>query len=157
MLEAEIIRPIIVNDLDRLVEIEQKCFHKYAAYSRRQLKYLITKANSICLAECIGEILRGFIIVIYRRDLGMAGIETLNVDPLYQRKGIGKKLLAVAEQNISYYGLRKLKLEVSMGNHTAITLYEKLGFRLISIRKNYYWYEHHGTRDAYRMIKELTT
>ena len=157
MLEAGIIRPISVIDLDQLVELEQKCFNKNTAYSRQELKYLITKAKSICLAESLQETLRGFIIVTYRKCLSMAGIETLNVSPIYQGKGIGNKLLAAAEENIHYQGLKKLKLEVSMGNYTAIALYEKSGFRQVSILKNYYCYEHYGTKDAYLMIKNLTT
>jgi len=157
MFEAGIIRTISPSDLNQLVEIEQICFHKHTAYSRRQLKYLITKAKSICLAECYQQTLRGFIIVTFRGDGRVAGIETLNVDPLYRGKGIGKKLLAAAEENMFYQGLKKLKLEVSMGNHRAIALYEKSGFRRVSILKNYYWYRHHGTRNAYQMIKKLTT
>jgi len=152
-----VIRKITSGDLDRIIELERKCFNEYIAYTPRQLKYLITMANSNCLAETIQETLRGFIVVLYKKGTSVAGIETLNVDPIFQGEGIGKKLLNAAEEDMYLYGIKTIRLEVSVGNVSAIKLYEKSGFRKIRILKNYYIYEQHGTYDAYRMIKELTT
>jgi len=152
-----VIRKITSGDLDRIIEMERKCFNKYVAYTPRQLKYLITIANSNCLAETIQETLRGFIIVLYKKGTVVAGIETLNVDPMFQGNGIGKKLLKAAEEEMYPNGIKMIRLEVSAGNVSAIKLYEKSGFRKIRILKNYYYYKQCGTYDAYRMIKELTT
>lgn len=142
-------------DLPKVIELEMKCFENLIAYSPYQLKYLITKANSNCLGECISEILRGFIIVLYKNGTRVAGIETINVDPEYHGNGIGKKLLSAAEDDMKKKGINKINLEVSTGNIRAIRLYEKYGYYIDDYLKNYYRYDHFGTRDAYKMIKKL--
>ena len=152
-----VIRKITSGDLDKIIELEKKCFNRYVAYNPRQLKYLITMANSNCLAETIQETLRGFVIVLYKKGTVVAGIETLNVDPIFQGNGIGKKLLKAAEEDMYSNGIKNIRLEVSAGNSLAIKLYEKSGFRKIRILKNYYTYKQYGTYNAHRMIKKLTT
>ena len=62
-----------------------------------------------------------------------------------------------AEEDMLHKNIKKIRLEVSMGNIPALNLYKKSGFRIKSILKNYYFNEHHGTHDAFRMIKDLTT
>ncbi len=79
----------------------------------------------------------------------------MNVDPPFQGNGIAKKLLKAAEEDMFQKSIKKIRLEVSMGNIPALKLYEKSGFRIKSILKNYYYNEHNGTLDAFRMIKEL--
>jgi len=151
------IRKIIPDDLGRIIELERKCFNENIAYNPRQIKYLITMANSNCLTETVQDILRGFIIVLYKKGSVVAGIETLNVDPIFQGKGIGKKLLMAAEEDMRPNGVKKIRLEVSVSNLSAVNLYEKSGFRKIKMLKNYYHYKQYGSNNAYRMIKELTT
>jgi len=150
------IRNINCIDLNDIIEIEKKCFNHYIAYTPKQLRYLITKANSSCLLESFQEITRGFIIVLYKKDSYVAGVETLNVDPMHQGKGIGKKLLKAAEEEMFGKDIQRIRLEVSTGNQTAINLYERSGFRKIALLKNYYRYEHHGSHNAFRLVKLLT-
>jgi len=157
MLCGGIIREASNSDLEEIVEIERRCFARNIAYSKRQLKYLLTKANSDCLTMNIAESLKGFILVLYKRGSRVAGIETIDVDPNFQGKGIGTSLLEAAEENMKSNGIEKIILEVSVGNHLAIKFYERAGFRKATILKDYYFYEHHGSRDAYRMVKDLTT
>lgn len=152
-----VIRRITSFDLDRVIELEKKCFNEQIAYNPKQLKYLISKANSNCLADTVQETIRGFIIVLYKNNSDIAGIETINVDPIHQGKGIGKKLIYASEQDMYIRGINKVRLEVSVGNFIAINLYERSGFRRIAFLKNYYKNEYYGTHDAYRMIKQLTT
>ena len=152
-----VIRRISQDDLDEIIKLERKCFNSYIAYTPKQLKYLIIKANSSCLAETLEEIFRGFIIILYKQKSQIAGIETLNVDPIFQGNGIGKKLLQAAEEDMYKKSIKKIRLEVSTLNNIAINLYERSGFRKVAFLKNYYSYDHYGTKDAYRMVKDLTT
>jgi ribosomal protein S18 acetylase RimI-like enzyme len=152
-----IIRELELFDLNRVIELERKCFDEYNAYSSKQLTYLIKSANSCCLAEINNDFIRGFIIVLYKNRSNVAGIETLNVDPNFRGSGIGKKLLMSAEEEMHIKHIRTIRLEVSTANIPAIRLYEKSGFRKTAILKNYYKYQYFGTRNAFRMIKELTT
>jgi ribosomal-protein-alanine N-acetyltransferase len=157
IMHSDLLRKIDLNDLNRIVELERKCFGEQLAYTPKQLKYLINKANSYCLAEVDNELIRGFIIILYKNGSGVAGIETLNVDPIFRGNGIGRKLLIAAEKEMFSRAIRRVRLEVSTGNTPAISLYEKSGFRKTSILKNYYKNQIFGNNDAFRMIKELTT
>ncbi len=152
-----IIRSITLFDLDKIIELEKKCFNKFIAYTPKQLKYLITRAHSLSLAEISHEVLRGFIIVLYKNGSRVAVIETLNVDPMFQGNGIGKKLLLAAEKEMNSRGIKSIRLEVSIGNNSAIKLYEKSGFSKIAILRNYYMNNQFGSRDAFKMVKELIT
>jgi ribosomal protein S18 acetylase RimI-like enzyme len=149
------IRIAIPDDFERIVELENLCFPKEHAYTRRQLHYLLIKANSTVLVETTGALIRGFLIILYRRGTTVAGIETINVDPTHRKKGIGLRLLSVAEEHLRKKGIHKIRLEVSTANNAAIKLYEHAGFQKIMLLKKYYHYDHEGSRDAYRMVKEL--
>jgi ribosomal protein S18 acetylase RimI-like enzyme len=52
-------------------------------------------------------------------------------------------------------GKRWSQLEVSEGNKTAFKLYKKAGYKIKERLKQYYSYQHEGTRDAIRMVKAL--
>jgi len=144
-----------LDDLDRIVELEKKCFQDNLSYSRRQLRYLLTKANSTFLVETYEETVRGFIIILYKKGTTVAGVETVDVDPNHQKQGIGLHLLKEAEEEMKNKGIKKIRLEVSTTNLAAIALYKKAGFRTFVLLKNYYLYNHQGSRDAVRMIKNL--
>ncbi|MGF3584375.1 MAG: GNAT family N-acetyltransferase [Thermoplasmatota archaeon] len=143
------------RDIERIVEIEKKCFKNNLGYSEKQLLYLIKKANSTCLVETKNNILRGFIIILYRKGTKVAGVETVDVDPAFQKQNIGLKLLKAAEKDMKKHGIKKARLEVSTKNTPAIRLYEKAGFKKVGAIKNYYIFDHDGSRDVFRMVKEL--
>ncbi len=147
------IRDATANDIHDIFVLEQKCFLDNQAYSAKQLTYLIKKANSCCLVETSEKIICGFIIVLFRRGTKVAGIETIGIDPNFQRKGIGKKLIKTAENEILKRGIKKIRLEVSVGNTPAVKLYQKSGYIITSLLKDYYRFEHYGSYDAYRMKK----
>ena len=157
MLDFGVIRKATYMDLPKITELEKACFENEIAYTQKQLTYLITRANSNCLVETYNDEIRGFLIVLYKRGAGVAGIETLSVGNQYRGKGIAQKLLYSSEQDMFFKGIKKIRLEVSMGNTAAIKLYQKSGYRIKSILKEYYYFKHFGTHDAYKMEKELTT
>ncbi len=145
----------MLNDFERIVELEHLCFPREHAYSRRQLRYLLTKAHSMVLVETLDDVIRGFVIVLFRRGTTVAGIETINVDPGFRKKGIGLRLLSAAEECLRKSGIRTIRLEVAITNTAAIALYEHAGFYRVKVLKKYYHFSHQGSRDAYRMIKTL--
>ncbi len=51
-----------------------------------------------------------------------------------------------------HLGYRNINLEVRISNQKAINLYKKYGFKIVTIRKNYYQDNH---EDAYLMIKKM--
>ena len=56
----------------------------------------------------------------------------------YQRKGFGKALVQFLMSKLLDEKCFKFFLEVRESNHAAKKLYEKLGFIVIGLRKNYY-------------------
>jgi ribosomal protein S18 acetylase RimI-like enzyme len=155
MIEAAAIRKAEPDDIEAIVAIEKRCFTEATAYPKSQLSYLIYKANSTCLVETYAEVIRGFVVVLYRKGTGGGYLETLDVDPAYQGQGIGLRLLFAAEEEMKRRGLSFSQLEVSEGNKTAIALYQKVGYKPKKRLAGYYRFEHHGSRDAVRMIKTL--
>ena len=59
------------------------------------------------------------------------GILSMGVDPKLQRQGIGKLLMAAAEEEARKKGYGKMGLTVDVNNFSAINFYEKLGWTKI--------------------------
>ena len=74
------------------------------------------------------------------------------VHPDFRRRGIGEMLVAALEEQLRQRGSQMLLLEVRDSNAPAIALYEKLGFRQVGLRKNYY---RNPKEDARILRKEL--
>ena len=74
---------------------------------------------------------------IMQKVLDEANLLLMAIAPKYQGNGFGAKILNDA---ITRLGSKCLQvfLEVRQSNHTAIALYEKVGFHQIDLRKNYY-------------------
>ncbi|MCW4002555.1 MAG: GNAT family N-acetyltransferase [Candidatus Bathyarchaeota archaeon] len=149
------IRKATPNDIDQISAIEKKCFEGPRAYAKRRLAYLALEANSTCLVMTEEGDILGFIIVLYRKGSCIANIETIDVDPQFQKQGIGMSLLVAAEADMKKRGMKISQLEVSERNEAAIKLYQKAGYTAKERLINYYKFEHCGTRHAIRMVKAL--
>lgn len=67
-----------------------------------------------------------------------AEILNIAVDKAFRQQGYGKKLLQHILYTADQYHTMQIFLEVRSSNLAAIKLYEKLGFKQIGLRKNYY-------------------
>jgi ribosomal-protein-alanine N-acetyltransferase len=125
--------------LDEFAEIEQKCF-KREAFSTRHIGYLLSDYNSISLYARVDGKIAGFIIgQIVMEGVTPAGhILTIDVAPLYRRKGIAERLLKETEAILRGKGVKECLLEVREDNVAALKLYEKLGYRKVAKLENYY-------------------
>lgn len=74
------------------------------------------------------------------------------VSPEHRRKGIAEALVLALADALRQKGSCKLTLEVRASNASAIALYEKLEFKQIGLRKNYY---RNPKEDALILQKEL--
>lgn len=72
------------------------------------------------------------------------------VDASSRRKGIASKLVQKLLLEAQKDKIDKVVLEVSESNEKAILLYKKMGFEIVSKRKNYY-----GNQDALLMMLEI--
>ena len=67
-----------------------------------------------------------------------AEILTLGVLPNSRRKGIAFTLLNYASTELKNNGVQEIFLDVNINNFAARRLYEKLDFKQVAVRKNYY-------------------
>jgi len=125
--------------LDKLCEIEEQCFDQ-EAFTKRQIAYLLTDYNTIALvAEANGDV-AGFIVaqVEIENNMLYGHIITINVAPIYRRKGIASRMLKETEDILKQKGITECHLEVREDNTTALKLYQNRGFQKISrLKKNY--------------------
>lgn len=104
-------------------------------------------------------------IVVERRELvvgygilsvaaGEAHILNLCVDPMYRKLGYGDRLLDEILLRARQAEVNQIFLEVRPSNESAISLYQKKGFRQIAFRPAYYQ-AHKGREDAAVLSKVL--
>jgi ribosomal-protein-alanine N-acetyltransferase len=74
----------------------------------------------------------------YWAILEEAHITLLGIVPEYQRQGLGQALLYALLRSAHQRGLERATLEVRISNQSALTLYQKFGFREAGRRKRYY-------------------
>lgn len=85
----------------------------------------------------INQMICGFLVISVAFD--EVEILQLGIDKAYQNQKFGTDLVTYVLGRLdSRYSISKVFLEVSVNNYPAIALYKKLGFTLITIRKNYY-------------------
>lgn len=137
-------------DLQKLMILEKQSFTD-ECFSQSQMKYLLTKANSLILVVEDKTNLLGSIILLKRRNSYSLRIYSLAVNPKYRGKGIGKKLLEITEEKAIQLGLKTLSLEVKSTNSAAISLYGNNGFIKTKEKNNYYT----DGSAAYIMRKEI--
>jgi ribosomal-protein-alanine N-acetyltransferase len=149
------IRKANAEDITDIFEIEQRAFAGPTAYTKRHLEYLVLRAGSTSLVETCGNKIRGFIIITYEWGSLTGNVETIDTDPAFHGQGIGLRLLMAAETEMRMRGKKFAQLEVSEKNEPAIRLYKKAGYIVTEKLERYYEHEHHGTRNALRMMKAL--
>ncbi len=119
---------------------------KYDAWSQRVFVDCLS-VNYPCVVALVDEIVAGFCII--SMDLISAHILNIGVEKTKRGIGIGsllmKKAVLIAEQN----NLELMRLEVSVDNIIAQSLYKKFGFRELSLKKDYYTIEPGLKGDAY--------
>lgn len=80
-----------------------------------------------------------------------AHITNIAVDPAYQGRKVGSRLLLSIVTEAIARGAQVLSLEVRVSNHAAQQMYEKFGFKTMNVRKSYYI---ETNEDAYVMVIE---
>lgn len=139
-----------LSDLNEIMLVEATCFGE-DAFSRQQIAYLISHAKGIFLKVIYDKKVIGYISFPTSERHHTGRIYSIAVVPGYRNYGVGGKLL---DQTIEYATQKQLKavfLEVRTDNSAAISVYEKKGFVIRSIKPEYY----HDGADAYSMVLYL--
>ncbi len=128
------IRRMTQNDIASLATLEVRCFT--VPWSYAMLQDELENENALYLiAEKEG------IIVGYAgawRILDEGHITNIAVDPIRQREGIGRQLLAALLEGLAGSGVQKATLEVRKSNAAAVALYQAFDFRVAGVRRAYY-------------------
>lgn len=143
------IASMTVLDLDEVLKIESDSFS--FPWSRNSFHTEITGNRYAYYLVCR--------LKDSRRVIGYGGIwtlfdeahiTTLAVHSLYRQAGVGTFIITSLIKNALHEGARRVFLEVRDSNREARNLYEKLQFKVIGRRKNYYFDE-----DALVMLREF--
>ncbi len=118
----------------QVAALEKLCFSD--AWSESSIRSELNNRLSLWLVAVEGDAVAGYIGS--QTVLGWADMMNLCVSPEYRRRGIGEKLTLELERRLRENKTEQLSLEVRVSNESAIALYEKLGFRQVGRRKNYY-------------------
>jgi len=148
-------RDEIINAIDALIEKGEFSEFYVCALEREHIKS-IAKLEKICFSQPWSEnvILEAFVngtkffvCVENGKVLGYIGVScvidegyitNVAVFPEHRKKGVGTALIERVFSLASDEGLSFVSLEVRASNTGAISLYEKLGFKLEGRRKNFY-------------------
>ena len=142
--------PMNYDHVSQVAEIERMCFSD--PWSERMLREHLDNQCAAALVA-LGEdgTVLGYAGLLVVLDEGY--ITNVAVRPAFRRQGIAADLLAVFDRFARGNHLAFLTLEVRASNEPALALYEKLGYRRMGLRKNYY---EHPKEDAVIMTREYT-
>ncbi|MGN1399047.1 MAG: ribosomal protein S18-alanine N-acetyltransferase [Erysipelotrichaceae bacterium] len=129
------IRKMTENDLDRVLEIEEQCF--YSNWNYQQYLYELNENpySNLYVYLQDDKIVGYFDLwIIFER----AEIATIAVDPIYQGKHIGKKMMDYLQNLAIENGCETISLEVRVSNERAKNLYQSCGFIFVNIKPAYY-------------------
>lgn len=140
---------MVLADADRVYQIENESFFEPWTKKRLIKEFEDNSFLKHFVYEKDGQIV-GFYIISTIADL--VEIFTIAVDKDHREEGIGSKLLDHLINYAKEVGASEIWLEASTKNIAAVNLYEKYGFNIQSIRKNYY---QKTGEDAYNMIRNM--
>ena len=132
---SPVIRTMVPSDLDRIVEIDIKILEKPRSEYWEMKLELVEKRSQIAalVAELDGKLI-GFIIGgASRWEYGVpeniGWIDTIGVDPDYQRKGIAKILFTEMTNNLKKVGVDTIITFVKRRDPILLNFFNSLGFQ----------------------------
>jgi ribosomal-protein-alanine N-acetyltransferase len=141
------IRRMKVEDLSEVRTIEAACFSN--PWSENTFRGEIQNTSvsfPLVVVERPADRVAGYIIYWHIGE--DVQINNVAVHPDFRGQGIGEALMRHVIDKVRGKGATFVTLEVRPSNAPAVTLYKKLGFEILGIRKNYYT---NPDEDAYLM------
>jgi ribosomal protein S18 acetylase RimI-like enzyme len=149
-----IIRPAVIEDLDALVELENRCF-TYDRLSRRSFRHFLTTDTAVCLvAERAGRA-AGYVLVLFHGRTALARLYSMAVAPEHQGHGLGRALLHAAGAAALDGGAAVMRLEVNPDNAPAVALYRNVGYVDFGVYHGYYEDDSDALRMEHALVPRL--
>ena len=130
-------------DLDAVAALEARCFSN--PWTREMLAAELQRssvAHVFLLRQRDGSIVAFCSCWIVLDELH---VNTIAVDEPHRRRGLGRFLMEGVMAEAARLGATRATLEVRQSNTAARRLYERLGFSVAAVRRNYYT---HPVEDA---------
>ena len=135
--------PMDIKDLNKIYNLELESYD-YPWTKEILRDCILYKYDSFSVF--FNENLVGYVIA--KITYPETHILNLTVEKNFRKKGIGKSLIELIISEARLRNSENIILEVRVGNIEAQSLYKKLNFQIIGIRKEYYESEN-GREDAY--------
>lgn len=131
-----ILRQVTENELAELASLDARANRSpWSLFSYQQARQQTTQKIIGAYDQSTGELLGA---CVYSLVLDEGEILQLCIRYEKQRNGYAYQLLDHICNDLQSQQISQLFLEVMIGNLPAINLYQKIGFNVISTRKNYY-------------------
>lgn len=127
------IRKYQSGDESFIADLEKECFSE--PWSEKAVKESVLSGTEFILFEDNEKIL-GYAGIQIVLDEGY--ITNIAVTASARRQGVGSALVKALKELSKEKELSFISLEVRQSNTAAITLYDKLGFKTVGRRKNFY-------------------
>lgn len=121
-------------DVEEVADIEQKVFSM--PWSKEAFLDTLTKNMTIYVVARKAGKIAGYCGAWISFE--EADIMNVAISKEYRRQGIAEQMLLFLMEKAKEKGVERFTLEVRESNIAAINLYEKLGFKSVGIRKNFY-------------------
>jgi len=132
------IRPAATRDINSMWEIDQACFEPDIAYSVDIFYFhLLVQRDPAFVAFDSGGKMAGFVMTS-REARGKAMVVTIDILPPWRGKGLGSRLIVMAEEAMKTRGAKKMVLQTAVDNAPAMAFYEKHGYKNVKTLKDYY-------------------
>lgn len=124
------------DDLEGVLQVDADSFTNPWTRAMYESEFLNRSTSRIFVVRSPEYRVAGYIAAWFVLD--EVHINNLAVRPECRRRGYGSALLGHALQAARRDGARRALLEVRRSNETARRLYERHGFRVAGVRKDYY-------------------
>ncbi|SFR95672.1 ribosomal-protein-alanine acetyltransferase [Dyella sp. OK004] len=145
------VRRAELSDLDDLVALEEQSFTSDRLSRAQFRRHLDSESAQVLVASANHRRFLGTAVVFFRKGSQRARLYSIATHAEARGKGVGSALLEAAEQTARRRHCRALRLEVRTDNHSAIRLYERLGYHCIGEHRGFY----EDGSDAWRFEKML--
>lgn len=132
-----ILRTATLDDVDQLVDIEERCFET-DRLTRRNFRWMISRANGELIVGEVEHQIIGYVLVLFHKGTSLARIYSIALLENARGKGYARLLLKAGEDAALNHDCVTVRLEVRPDNKGAISLYEKTGYHFFSFKPHYY-------------------
>ena len=139
---------MLLSDVDEIRNLECAIFSD--AWSENNLKESIMSDMDYCFI--MEDEYKIAAYIIFRVNAEEAELFRIATDNEKRKKGCGQKLMTMMMSSLDSMGVKKVFLEVRSQNKSAISLYDRCGFKKIGIRKGYY---NNPDDDAFIMLASI--